>query len=118
MYPLIRKLAEEGRLNELQSQIVEPRGAVELYDIKADPYEVHNLRGSPAHEEVRGRLRRRLRAWIDRTDDQGQKPDSAKVKEYFREYGRRSAKQRTERIKRLRRAVRNSDRQYLEWLAP
>jgi hypothetical protein len=43
----------------------------ELYDLQIDPHEVHNLAQSPAHQEVRLRLRSVLDKWIDETDDQG-----------------------------------------------
>ncbi|WP_022873016.1 sulfatase-like hydrolase/transferase [Nesterenkonia alba] len=36
-----------------------------LYDLKADPYELRNLAGSPAHEEVRAVLREKLLWWME-----------------------------------------------------
>ncbi len=46
------------------------RPAVELYDLKADPLEQHNLAADPAHaERVKG-MRARLEAWMKEQGDQ------------------------------------------------
>ena len=42
----------------------------ELYDLQADPAELHNLVDHPHYREVRRRLERSLLEWMDRTDDQ------------------------------------------------
>jgi arylsulfatase A-like enzyme len=39
----------------------DPEGA--LHDLRADPYEVENLRGAPAHRELRERWIRELHDW-------------------------------------------------------
>ncbi|HXU32107.1 MAG TPA: sulfatase-like hydrolase/transferase [Thermoanaerobaculia bacterium] len=41
----------------------------ELYDLKADPAEVHNLVAEPAAQRVLQDLRGRLRAWMERNND-------------------------------------------------
>lgn len=41
----------------------------ELYDLQADPNEIHNLAGDPAHAEVLANLRSQLRDWQKRTSD-------------------------------------------------
>ena len=41
----------------------------ELYDLVADPHEVRNLATDPAHSDILNRLRARLDAWMDETDD-------------------------------------------------
>ena len=43
----------------------------ELYDLQADPYEVHNLASSPRHGETLQELRALLQEWIAETKDQG-----------------------------------------------
>lgn len=41
----------------------------ELFDLLADPDELKNLAGDPAHREVLGQLRGKLRAWQEKTRD-------------------------------------------------
>ena len=45
----------------------------ELYDLEADPHEIHNLvtSGDPAHQAALERLRGVLGRWIEETDDRG-----------------------------------------------
>lgn len=47
----------------------EPRAAVELYDLEADPLERHNLAGDPTHAEVESDLAKRLDVWRRDTQD-------------------------------------------------
>jgi len=46
-----------------------PRAAEELYDLSADPKQMSNLAGDPAHAETLNRLRRLLDQWIEETGD-------------------------------------------------
>lgn len=48
------------------------RPAEELYDVQADPYELHNLASDPAHQGVRRQLRARVLAWMKQQGDEGQ----------------------------------------------
>jgi arylsulfatase A-like enzyme len=48
------------------------RQPVELYDMRADPYEQHNLVGNPAYASTLTTLRKKLDAWIVQ---QGERPD-------------------------------------------
>lgn len=41
----------------------------ELYDTKNDPDEINNLAGNPAYREHLDRLRKALKAWIEKTND-------------------------------------------------
>ena len=47
----------------------------ELYDTTADPHEISNLAGSPAHEEKLHRMRAALDRWIRETNDLGALPE-------------------------------------------
>ncbi len=72
--PLLRRLHAEGKLNPVQEALMAPRMPVEeLYDTKADPFEIHNLANStdPAHQEALKRLRAELASWIEETKDRG-----------------------------------------------
>ncbi|EMI22878.1 sulfatase atsG [Rhodopirellula maiorica SM1] len=69
-----------GKLNEVQELIfrdVRPRE--ELYDVKNDPHEIHNLAEDPAYANKLKELRDRLDRWMEETGDQGRKPESAKM---------------------------------------
>ena len=44
-------------------------GDDELYDLRADPLERHNLSGRPAAADVRGQMQAALAAWLKRTGD-------------------------------------------------
>ncbi len=59
-----------GRLTEAQSAyFADAKPPVELYDIQADPYEVHNLATDPAHAPVAKRLKAALETWIKESGD-------------------------------------------------
>jgi len=65
-----RELWENGSLNELQARFYLPvRPPEELYDLENDPFEINNLAGNPAHNEVLSSLRGRLYKWMDETND-------------------------------------------------
>ncbi len=51
------RLFTEGKLNEAQSAFWRPHPPEELFDLSADPFEIHNLAGDPAHREALERLR-------------------------------------------------------------
>ena len=48
------------------------RPAEELYDLDADPHELHNLADDPAHAETLQRLSGRVDAWMEQQGDWGQ----------------------------------------------
>ncbi|MEO6810061.1 MAG: sulfatase-like hydrolase/transferase, partial [Isosphaeraceae bacterium] len=52
-----KKLHDEGALTPIQDAFWKPKPSEELYDLKTDPDEVHNLAGSPEHQAVQARLR-------------------------------------------------------------
>lgn len=47
------------------------RPQFELYDHRADPYELHNRAEAPAYQSVRRRLKKELDAWMRQQGDQG-----------------------------------------------
>ena len=74
--PLMRKMNDEGQLSKAQSLFFTPtRPREELYDLEADPYEVHNLANSRKHRKIRKKLEQHLDNWIEETGDQGAIPE-------------------------------------------
>jgi len=72
-----RRLHEAGELNEVQDFMwSEERVPEEFYDLENDPHETVNLADDPAFTEQLERHRALLEDWIERTDDQGQYPES------------------------------------------
>ncbi len=72
----MRKLYEEGKLNEAQAKPFLPtRPEIELYDLKNDPYELHNLAESPDHQTTLLSLQKTLRKWEETTLDMGRFPE-------------------------------------------
>lgn len=68
-YQQWREMDRRGELNETQRQFFEPKAVEALYDLRTDPYEIHNLAADPRHaarlSEMRERLRQRLKAMPD-----------------------------------------------------
>lgn len=74
---VMKRLYEEGKLNRRQAWFMaKERPSEELYDHWTDPDETINLAGDPAHRDELARHRELLDAWIAKTGDQGQKPES------------------------------------------
>jgi len=71
--PLMRSLYQEGKLNGPALDLMQPFPDEQLYDTEADPFEIHNLAGSPAseHREALIRLRAALDTWMIETGDLG-----------------------------------------------
>ncbi|WP_414662904.1 sulfatase family protein [Horticoccus sp. 23ND18S-11] len=78
-WTLIPQLFKEGRLDETQAFLCQPRQPEEqLFDLLDDPHEIKNLATStrPEHAAALQRLRGELESWITRTDDQGRFPEA------------------------------------------
>jgi arylsulfatase A-like enzyme len=73
----LRTLHEEGKLDALQETLLfaPARTKEELYDLQADPFELHNLAGDPSFQEMLEKLRNRLDRWRDETSDLGRRPE-------------------------------------------
>ena len=48
----------------------------ELYDLQADPWEIHNLASDPAYADTLIELRERLDRWMEETNDHGRQPEA------------------------------------------
>jgi arylsulfatase A-like enzyme len=93
VYRLIREFAAAGKLTPAQATLAAPRlPDEELYDLAADPYEVHNLASSaePAHQRKLSELRAGLQRWIEETNDQGRWPESPAVIAYWEKEAQRT----------------------------
>jgi hypothetical protein len=78
VWNLLKKLHEEGKLTPPQEFLCQPTmPEEELYDMQADPHQIHNLAKSDK-PEVRAELKK-LRAvldqWIIDVDDKGRTPE-------------------------------------------
>ena len=82
-YPIIglmRDLHAKGELSGPPAALMaDRRPAEELYDLKADPYEVHNLADEPAYLETKKRLAAALTDWQDAIGDRGRQPEPPAV---------------------------------------
>jgi uncharacterized sulfatase len=75
---LLKSLHTEGRLTSEQDRyFADTRPTEELYDLKADPYELHNLAGNPAYAADLNQLRQQLTGWIQATDQRANTFESA-----------------------------------------
>jgi arylsulfatase A-like enzyme len=74
---MIRRLAEEGGLTDVQALPYGPRVSEELYDLEQDPNEVVNLAADPTFRTVLESKRAYLDAWLKDTGDKAQYPRSA-----------------------------------------
>lgn len=99
MIPLMRELHAEGKLTPAQAYLLAPtRPVEELYDLEADPYEIHNLATDPAHWERLAHMRSLVETWIVETNDQGRIPESAEIHKFWDD---RSIRVYDEKIKKM-----------------
>ncbi len=73
----IRRLSAEGRLSGPAALLASPtKPPEELYDLRQDPHEIHNLAGSPDHQAILDRMRAEHRRWALETHDTGLLPEA------------------------------------------
>lgn len=71
-----RRLDAGGKLTGPPALFMQSTKPVEeLYDIEVDPHELHNLAGSPRHQDVLRRMRKVHRQWVRETKDLGLLPE-------------------------------------------
>jgi hypothetical protein len=81
--PSIRSWEAEykaGRLNEVQSRFWQPKPAEELYDVAADPDNIHNLATDPQYARELTRLRNANDQWLRQSQDVGFIPEAILAK--------------------------------------
>ena len=77
MLQVLVDLHAQGKLNEAQARFMAPeKPKEELYDLAADPHEVHNLADDPGHAGVLADLRRRVDTWVEKENDCGADPEN------------------------------------------
>ncbi|WP_420146834.1 sulfatase-like hydrolase/transferase [Spirosoma sp.] len=77
--PSIRSWEAEykaGRLNEIQSRFWQPKPTEELYDVAADPDNIHNLATDPRYAKELLRLRQANEQWLRQSTDVGFIPEA------------------------------------------
>ena len=71
-----RELSRAGKLNAEQDQFFRARPAEQLFDVEADPHEVHDLSGDPAHAGMLKQMRSRLQDQVLAINDLSFYPES------------------------------------------
>jgi uncharacterized sulfatase len=72
----IRRVHQAGNLPSAAAQFMAPTKPIEeLYDIQADPHELHNLAGSKDHRDVLQRMRKAHVDWMTDIRDMGMLPE-------------------------------------------
>lgn len=80
----ILRLKAENSLNASLKKWFLPKAVEELYDIRKDPYELHNLANDPAYSAVLKRMRSALNDWERATKDKGFMQESDLIKRMWR----------------------------------
>ena len=75
-----RELFNAGELNAARSQFHQRRPAEQLYDVEADPHQIHNLAADPKHALVLNTLRTALQKKLRDINDLSFYPESHMVK--------------------------------------
>lgn len=88
------KLYRQGKLTGAQAAYYQEKPEEELYDLKADPFELNNLAKDPAHQKTLSKFAAALDGWIERTGDDGEFEDTAALAEMKRLFDEAKRKRR------------------------
>ena len=105
IYHLLNLLNEQGQLTEAQKNLLEEMPYEELYAIRNDPFEIHNLANDRRYTATLDSMRLALDHWIETTTDQGLGQDPPAVEEAFAAYGEASRAKYAEKIEALHQQV-------------
>ena len=76
----MREWNAAGKLDPIQQLVMrERRPEEELYDLRNDPFEIHNLADAPEHTARLKQMRGMLDTWMKETDDKGRVPESPEM---------------------------------------
>jgi arylsulfatase A-like enzyme len=76
LYKEWRDLYDAGKLDAERAQFFQPRQPEALYDLEADPFELHNLAGDPQHRNTLLAMRKALTTWVKGMPDLSFYPES------------------------------------------
>lgn len=79
----MRALWQAGALSPAQARWFEPVAEEQLYDLHQDPHELNNLADRPEYSNQLQQLRSELDAWLARTGDQSQNPETAMIESFL-----------------------------------
>jgi len=80
---LMRRLNKAGKLTPAQARFMAPvRPKEELYDLRNDPHEIHNLAGDANSADTLNKMRGILDQWVKDTGDQGQTLEEPSIHEF------------------------------------
>jgi len=110
---LMQVLNKEGKLTPEQAQFMAlTRPQEELYDLKADPYELHNLAGEPQYKKILKEHSKKLDEWVKATVDRGEKAENPEIIAYWQE---EMAQSYIQQMEERGLSPRVSDEDYLKW---
>lgn len=66
-----RKAKEGDPFAKKRVRMYKKRPEFELYDLRKDPYELHNIAGDPSYESIQGKLKNELDRWMEQQGDKG-----------------------------------------------
>jgi arylsulfatase A-like enzyme len=93
----LQTLRDSGSLNAAQSDVfLAPRPEVELYNVKEDPHQMHNLAGDKGLQDTQKQLQQVLDEWREATHDSA--PDIISPDTFDRETGERLPKEQWEDV--------------------
>ncbi|HET8735801.1 MAG TPA: sulfatase, partial [Pricia sp.] len=80
----LRRMYAAGALDSVQGLWLSPvKPAEELYDLKEDPYELHNLAGNEDLKDTLLGYRKKLKDWIRETKDLGENPEKELIDQWL-----------------------------------
>ena len=79
-----KKLYEEGKLNDIQSQFFQKKKPEALYDVEVDPYQTNNLAKNPEYTAILEDMRKKLNKRVKEMPDLSFYPEFHLMKHAFK----------------------------------
>ncbi|MFT4152913.1 sulfatase [Parafilimonas sp.] len=77
-------LRDSGQLDSIPMTWFDTKPVEELYDVKNDPDELHNLAADPAYRHKREELKGALMSWLNNTGDMGAMPEKEMLANWWK----------------------------------